>query len=225
MEAGATTSNSERGVRNMERTTFWASRNCVRLALCFCASVVNSARGQTQFHAELDGSQTVPPTPTTATGTCSGTLNAAETDFTFSCTHTVRDAIAGHIHRGTAGSVGDVVFAISESGCCPESSTWLLMPQDAADLGAGRLHVNIHSAQHATEAIRGQLLPEGGVVDSAVGGGGFVRRPMWLIRRRGHGDDVLYSVGREGGPCPMTGAVTWASLRSRSPTSRGPWGG
>lgn len=126
------------------------------------ATFVTRAAAQTTFTAELDGRQTVPPASTLASGTCIGTLNADETEFTFSCTHNANNATDGHIHEGAVGISGGVVFEFAEDECCPASSTWMLSAEDAAALKAGNLYVNIHSEIFAVEEIRGQLLADTG---------------------------------------------------------------
>ena len=116
---------------------------------------------QMTFTAELDGRQTVPPAPTTATGVCTGTLNAQQTEFTFSCTHTAPSSNEGHLHNAPRGSSGDVVFEFAEADCCPPSSTWLLTAQEVEKLLAGEIYVNIHSDQFTSEEIRGWFDADG----------------------------------------------------------------
>lgn len=141
------------------------------LIVSFAAS---AASAQTSFRAELDGNKTVPPAPTTATGECEGTLNAEETEFTFSCSHDLLDATKGHVHRGSVTdppSSDTVAFSFAETDCCPESTTWELTAEDVEDLFAGQLYVNIHSEQYSSEAIRGAFekdVPDDGTEDPVV---------------------------------------------------------
>lgn len=138
-------------------------------------AVAANASAQTSFRADLDGSMTVPPTATTATGTCTGILNAEQTEYTFSCTHDLLNANKGHIHRGVITdppSSDTVVFGFAETDCCPESSTWALTPADAADLQEGRLYVNIHSVEFTSEAIRGLLVEDNEGNDDSNGDAG-----------------------------------------------------
>ena len=138
-----------------------------RFVVLGMVACVPSALAQTTFTAELDGRQGVPPANSQATGTCTGTLSADESEFTFSCTHDVNSATDGHIHGGAFGITGDVVFEFAEGECCPDSTTWMLTADDAAALKAGNLYVNIHSVIFSVEEIRGQLLAddEGSDVD------------------------------------------------------------
>ncbi len=128
-----------------------------------------TAMAQTSFTASLDGTQTIPPAISQATGTCIGTLSADEAEFTFTCTHNIRDATDGHIHAGAFGTGGDVVFEFADGACCPPTSTWFLTAADAATLKAGNLYVNIHSEIFTAEEIRGQLVTSGG--DTTTPGG------------------------------------------------------
>jgi len=125
------------------------------IALIICAA--GSLSAQTfVFHLRAD--QEVPPNPSTASGGCFGQLNQPGMQFSVTCVHNVIGATVMHIHRGAPGVNGPVVFDLG-SPTSPVSATWSGMtPADIADLLAGNLYVNIHSAGRPSGEIRGQIL-------------------------------------------------------------------
>ena len=115
---------------------------------------------KTLFEIPLSGDQEVPPVETAATGMCMGTLNANQTQFKITCMHDV-DAVAAHIHNAPAGENGGVVFPFADPAS-PFSGTWNLTDEDVAELFAGNLYVNVHSAANPGGEIRGQIIPPDG---------------------------------------------------------------
>lgn len=109
------------------------------------------------FH--LSGDQEVPPVVTNERGGCMGRFDAGASELALVCTHDVDLATVMHIHRAPAGANGEIVFDLGEPAS-PVIATWSGMtPGDVADLLAGNLYVNIHTAGRPAGAIRGQLLP------------------------------------------------------------------
>ena len=113
---------------------------------------------ETVFETPLDGDQQVPSVQTDATGMCMGVLNANQTQFKITCMHDVEEAHGAHIHNAPAGQNGHEVFEIHHSSS-PFSATWNLTSEDAAELLAGNLYVNVHSEAHHAGEIRGQIIP------------------------------------------------------------------
>ena len=109
------------------------------------------------FH--LSGDQEAPtPVPTTERGGCMGRFDSGASELTLVCTHDVASATVMHIHRGAAGTTGDIVHDLGDP-TSPVISTWSGMtPQNIADLFAGNLYVNIHTAGRPAGVIRGQIL-------------------------------------------------------------------
>ncbi|HEY6140552.1 MAG TPA: CHRD domain-containing protein [Thermoanaerobaculia bacterium] len=112
----------------------------------------------TIFVFDLSGAHEVPPTASAARGGCMAEFDGAST-LSIVCTHDVVLATVMHIHRGAAGTNGPVAFDLGNPSS-PVEATWSGMtPADVADLLAGNLYVNIHTAGRPTGEIRGQILP------------------------------------------------------------------
>lgn len=110
------------------------------------------------FVFDLRGSQEVPPVPSTASGGCMGQLDQPAATFTLTCVHDVVGATTMHIHQGSAGTNGGVVFDMGDP-TSPRTATWTAMtPANVADLLAGNLYLNIHTAGRPAGEIRGQIL-------------------------------------------------------------------
>lgn len=109
------------------------------------------------FH--LSGDQEVPPVPSVATGGCHGVLDQPAATFSITCVHDVAGATVMHIHRGAAGVNGPILFDLGDPAT-PVTATWTSMtPTDIAELLAGQLYINIHTAGRPAGEIRGQILP------------------------------------------------------------------
>jgi len=119
-------------------------------------------RGLEAFHFPLSGLQEVPPTPSQATGACTGVLSALETEFAIRCEHTVGNPTASHIHAAPRGVNGGVIFNLGNPQS-PIENTWQnLTPQNVADMRAEGHYVNVHSPQFPGGEIRGQIVHDGG---------------------------------------------------------------
>ena len=118
------------------------------------------------FTVTLSGLQEVPANASTATGTASVDLNAAETTITVNVSWTglSANATVGHIHGPAGPGVNAAVifpFAgvpAATSGSIP-SQSFAITPAQVADLKAGLYYVNIHNATFPGGEIRGQLTP------------------------------------------------------------------
>jgi hypothetical protein len=131
----------------------------MRSTVAFLAVLLLSLTASAQtFVFHLRGDQEVPPVTSTASGGCMGTLNQPAAQFTITCVQNVPDATVMHIHRGPAGTNGPAVFDLG-APTSPVSATWSAMtPADIADLLAGNLYVNVHSAGRPAGEVRGQIL-------------------------------------------------------------------
>lgn len=112
------------------------------------------------FVFDLRGTQEVPPVASAASGGCFGQLDQPAATFSLTCVHNVINATVMHIHRGAAGVNGPIVFGLENPAVSPVTGTWTSMtPDDMADLIAGNLYLNIHTAGRPAGEIRGQILP------------------------------------------------------------------
>ncbi|MGH9362160.1 MAG: CHRD domain-containing protein, partial [Thermoanaerobaculia bacterium] len=114
--------------------------------------------GDETFIFHLSGDQEVPPVASPATGGCYGELDSAAGELVLVCVHNVTGPTLMHIHRAPAGANGPIVFNLGDP-TSPVQATWSGMtPADVADLLAGNLYVNIHTAGRPEGEIRGQIL-------------------------------------------------------------------
>ena len=114
------------------------------------------------FAFPATGAQEVPPTGSTAVGTCSADLADDAGSVAVSCRHDVPAPTSNHLHQGAPGTEGPVVFDFPLVN--PFAGNVPLTPRLVADFAAGFLYVNIHSAESPNGEIRGQLVAGEGFV-------------------------------------------------------------
>jgi hypothetical protein len=108
----------------------------------------------------LTGEEQNPPVTTSASGKGSFKVSSDKT-ITGSVTTTGINGTVAHIHTGAKGSNGPVTIPLQKTG----DNVWSVPPNtkltDAQyeDFKAGRLYVNVHSAQHKPGEIRAQIRP------------------------------------------------------------------
>jgi CHRD domain len=108
----------------------------------------------------LTGAEETPPVTTSASG--KGTISIAA-DKSVSGTVKTKgiDGTVGHIHVGAPGESGPPIITLSKGA----DGVWSVPPgskltdEQYADFKAGKLYVNIHSAEHKPGEIRAQLKP------------------------------------------------------------------
>ncbi len=115
-----------------------------------------------------------PETPRSGIGTGAAVVNAAGTEVGFAFTYSGLSgpAVSAHFHRGTRGEAGPIVQTICGEPApalvgtgCPSGNSgtvagvWRISLQLAADLQAGRIYVNFHTARNPGGEIRGQITP------------------------------------------------------------------
>jgi CHRD domain len=113
-----------------------------------------------KFKAMLDGKTEVPPTTSTGTGTADIDYDPASKKLSWKLTYTGLSgpATAAHFHGPAAsGENAKVSVAIPSAGSSPAEGSAVLTDAQAADLEAGKLYVNVHTAANPTGEIRGQV--------------------------------------------------------------------
>jgi CHRD domain len=108
----------------------------------------------------LNGAEETPPVTTTATA--SGTISiSADKSVSGTIKTAGIDGTVAHIHVGAPGQSGPPIITLSkgDSGVWTVPAGSKLTDEQYADFKAGKLYVNVHSAEHKAGEIRGQLKP------------------------------------------------------------------
>jgi hypothetical protein len=129
------------------------------LAAAFSAvlAVAPVSAEMVSFKTDLKGASEVPPNDSPATGTAQVDVDTAtkEVKWTVQFSGLTGDATAAHIH-GPAAVGENAGPAVDMSGKI-ESGSGTLTDAQLADLQAGKMYVNIHTAKFPDGEIRGQL--------------------------------------------------------------------
>ena len=113
-----------------------------------------------KMKATLDGKSEVPANASVGTGTADIDYDAATKKLTWKLTYSGLSgpATAAHFHGpAEAGKNGGVAVAIPNAGTSPAEGSATLTDAQAADLVAGKLYVNVHTAANPGGEIRGQV--------------------------------------------------------------------
>jgi hypothetical protein len=111
------------------------------------------------YKAELKGSQEVPPTDSKGTGTATAAYDTATKTLKWKVSYSGLSgpATAAHIHGpAEPGKNAPVAIGFAKPESPIEGSAALTDVQ-AADLAAGKLYINVHTAANKGGEIRGQL--------------------------------------------------------------------
>ena len=146
-------------MRRMSGTVRYSLLVAVMAAGVLIASYPLSARAE-DVKVMLSGGQEVPPVSSSGAGT--GAITVGEDKSVSGSVKTTGvNGTMAHIHNGAAGKNGPVIIPLTKDG----DGAWTVPPgaklTDAqyAAFKAGDLYVNVHSAQHQSGEIRGQLKP------------------------------------------------------------------
>ena len=109
------------------------------------------------FKADLKGASEVPPTDSAATGTATVDVDTApkELKWTIQYSGLTGNATAAHFH-GPAAVGENAGPAVDISGKI-ESGSATVTDAQIADLQAGKMYINIHTAKFPDGEIRGQV--------------------------------------------------------------------
>jgi hypothetical protein len=120
------------------------------------------------FVANLDGTQEVPPTPTTGFGSATLTLNDAMTQIavTLDWNSLLAGVTEADIDTAPPGATGPIVFSLAlgsgagtpDGSIDPSPQIFAITPAQVAELVAGNDYVNVETSVFPTGEIRGQFL-------------------------------------------------------------------
>jgi hypothetical protein len=123
-------------------------------------TTANSTMPANAFAATLIGSQEVPPTLSTATGTGTVVVDSVTRIMKASINTAGIFGIAAHIHEAAPGVAGPIIFPFTETA--PGSGIWTtqatLTEAQFNALKAGNYYFNVHSTAFPNGEIRGQIL-------------------------------------------------------------------
>jgi hypothetical protein len=110
------------------------------------------------FKADLSAKNEVPPNDSKGAGSVAATYDSSSKKLSWKGTYSGLSgpATAAHIHAGEKGKNGGVIIPIAPA-TSPLQGSATLTDAQAADLMAGKLYVNVHTAAHKAGEIRGQL--------------------------------------------------------------------
>ena len=112
------------------------------------------------FKVNLNAQQQVPANDSKGTGTADVTFDTATKtlNWTVSFSGLTGDATAAHFHGpAEAGKNAGVVVPIGNNPTSPATGSATLTDAQAADLMAGRMYINVHTAANRGGEIRGQV--------------------------------------------------------------------
>ena len=134
------------------------------LTTIFVLAAAGATFAQQRFVATLTGSQEVPAVPTTAKGTCTFVLNAAQNQVTATCTFSGLTSNASIAHTHGNAAVGVTAPILFNYTGVPQTTSGTIGPlnyavtaQQVADMRAHLHYANIHSVNFPGGEIRGQI--------------------------------------------------------------------
>jgi hypothetical protein len=110
----------------------------------------------------LSGSEEVPANSSAATGVFNGLYDKTTKMLTYTVSLDAVTSAGMHLHKGAVGENGEVVAEITGTS----GTTAALTADQEADLLAGNLYLNVHSAEFPGGEIRGQVVTDEKVVFS-----------------------------------------------------------
>ncbi len=134
-------------------------KRAIAAALLLAAFSTGALAEPVTFKADLTGAQEVPATDSKGTGTAVVTYDPEAKLLKWTVTYSGLSgpATMAHIHGpAEPGKNASVVIAFANPESPIEGSATLTDAQ-AAELTAGKLYVNVHTADHKSGEIRGQL--------------------------------------------------------------------
>ncbi len=145
------------------RTAIQSTLLAATVALAGCGWI-SSMMGSSSMSmtSRLTGASEVPPVATSGSGTVNATFNKETNVLTWKVSYSGLSGpvTAGHIHGpAMPGANAGVLIPFTGSVASPFEGKATLTSAQAADLMAGRLYVNLHTAKHPGGELRAQLTP------------------------------------------------------------------
>lgn len=132
----------------------------IAAAFAFTAAAANAEA--TKFKASLDGASETPPNDSKGTGAMTASFDPTTSTLTWSIDYSglTGPAVAAHFHGpAPAGKAAGVEVPLAAPLDSPMKGSAKLTAEQAKDLMAGQMYVNIHTAEHKPGEIRGQVQP------------------------------------------------------------------
>jgi hypothetical protein len=140
--------------------TFSSTPLAVSLAVSAALFAASPATAEMmKLSATLEAAQEVPPNDSAGKGTAEVTFDSEskKLDWTIEYSGLTGEATAAHFHGPAAKGENAGVAVPIEDPKSGASGTATLTDAQAADLVAGRLYINVHTAAHPDGEIRGQV--------------------------------------------------------------------
>jgi hypothetical protein len=109
------------------------------------------------FQDVMNGANESPASGSTATGILYSLYNKTTKVFSYTVFYSGTTPTSMHIHSGTVGNNGAVLYTLATPTASPASGTATINSVDEAALLTGGLYANIHSAAFAAGDIRAQI--------------------------------------------------------------------
>ncbi len=106
--------------------------------------------------AAMDGTQENPAVTTAGKGTGAFVLDASGLRYRITVDSLSGPMTAAHFHNAAAGTNGGVIQPITFTGNTA-TGVWAITPAQVAELLAGRIYVNVHTAANPGGEVRGQV--------------------------------------------------------------------
>jgi hypothetical protein len=133
--------------------------------VALAGTLVLAQAAPVSFDVPLTGAQQVPPVQTAGSGSAALTYDPATRVVTWNITFSglSSPATMAHFHGpAAAGKNAGVKVWLSEKGkevTSPISGQATLSPDDAKMFEAGEMYINVHTKDHPSGEIRGQVVP------------------------------------------------------------------